>query len=472
MRCALLLMAGLSVSVPGAIAEPIVVQQTAPAPRTVGRIPDAATAARLASEGHRLSAQQVKALEVRLENTPDDLPARARLLGYYFATAIKVAGPEATRAARRRHILWVIEHHPENDIATLSEFTIDRAGHALADAEGYGQARTLWLDQIRQRKDDVRVLLHAAEFFKLPDKALALTLLKQAVQLAPRDGNIASRLGYAYAISALGITMINNNGLPMSANPSEAAGEAAKTAISDLRASSNPVVVTVAGSVLSQYGAIVGVLTKGAINQDALAEELLVRATALSPNDPSLPRSLSQFYALRMLGARSPEERTALARKALAQAEMVVDRTTSDREAHADALNAASKAAMEAAAIDKARRFATDLLKLVTDRRDNMYGQYFHDGHVVLGRVSLNDGDVEQAKTHLLQAGGTPGGGTLTSFGPNMSLAKELADRGERGTVIAYLELCRSFWQGPQLNQWIQTLKNGKVPNFGANLTY
>jgi hypothetical protein len=53
-----------------------------------------------------------------------------------------------------------------------------------------------------------------------------------------------------------------------------------------------------------------------------------------------------------------------------------------------------------------------------------------------------------------------------------MSLAKELADRGERGTVIAYLELCRSFWQGPQLNQWIQTLRNGKVPSFGANLTY
>ena len=53
-----------------------------------------------------------------------------------------------------------------------------------------------------------------------------------------------------------------------------------------------------------------------------------------------------------------------------------------------------------------------------------------------------------------------------------MSLAKELADRGERSTVMAYLELCRRFWQSPQLNQWIQTLKNGQVPNFGANLTY
>ena len=472
MRCTLFFIAALSVSVPSAIAGPIEDQQTPPASRSVDRIPDTATAARLAREGQRLSAEQAKALEVRLETTPDDLPARARLLGYYFATAIKVGGPEATRAARRRHILWMIAHHPENDLTALPECTIDRAGHALADADGYGQARTLWLDQVRQRNDDVRVLLHAAAFFRLSDKALALTLLKQAVRLAPSDNDIASRLGYTYAISVLGITMINNNGLPMAANPADAAGEAAQTAINDLRVSSNPVVVAVAGSVLSQYGAIVGALTKGAINQDALAEELLVRATTLSPNDPALSRALSQFYALRMMSARSPEERVALARKSLAQAEMVVERTTSDREAHAEALNAASKAAMEAAAIDKARRFATDLLKLVADRRDNMYGQYFHDVHVVLGRVSLKDGNVEQAKTHLLEAGGTTGGGTLTSFGPNMSLAKELADRGERSTVMAYLELCRRFWQGPQLNQWIQTLKSGQVPNFGANLTY
>ena len=108
MRSVLWLLAGLSVSVPSAVAEPIVVQQTAPRPSTVGQISDAVTAARLAREGQRLSAEQVKALEVRLEITPDDLPARARLLGYYFATAIKVAGPEATRAARRRHILCQI----------------------------------------------------------------------------------------------------------------------------------------------------------------------------------------------------------------------------------------------------------------------------------------------------------------------------------------------------------------------------
>ena len=371
----------------------------------------------------------------------------------------------------------MIEHHPENDITMLSEFTIDPTGHPLADADGHEQAKKLWLDQIDQREDNGRVLMHAARFFRLSDKALALTCLKQAVQLAPNDRDIASQLGYTYAITALGITMINNNGLPMSADPAEATGRVAETAVNELRASSHPVVIATAGNILSQYGAMIQAVTQGAINQDALAEELLVRASALDTDDPGPALSLTQFYKLKLIslgatGAGSPEERTVLARKVLEQAKLVVDRTTGNRDRHVFALITASKAAIDAGAFDDARRFATDLLEQVPDPPDIRDGQAFHDGHVVLGRVALKDGDVGQAKAHLLQAGRTPGGGSLTSFGPNMSLAKELAERGERDTVITYLELCRSFWSRPPLAQWIQTLKDGKVPNFGANLVY
>ncbi len=39
------------------------------------------------------------------------------------------------------------------------------------------RAKKLWLDQIDHRQDDVRVLVHAARFFLLSDKALALTLI-------------------------------------------------------------------------------------------------------------------------------------------------------------------------------------------------------------------------------------------------------------------------------------------------------
>ena len=388
-----------------------------------------------------------------------------------------VAGPEESRPARRRHILWIIEHHPEHDVTMLSEFTIDPDGHRLADADGYEQAKELWLDQVDQHDDDARVLMHAARFFGLSDKALGLTYLKQAVELEPDDREIAAWLGSAYAVTALGITMINNNGLPMSADPAEAADPVAETAIDELRTSSNPVVIAQAGKLLSQYGAMVRATTEGAINRDALAEELLLRAAELYPNDPDPASSLGQFYkgkllSLRATGTGSSEERAELARKSLEQAETVVDRTTGDRGSHVRALRTASKAAVDAEAFDQAQRFATELLMQIADPPDVRDGPSFHDGHVVLGLVVLEDGDVEQAKVHLLQAGRTPGGGTLTSFGPNMLLADELAERGERDTVVAYLEMCRSFWPNPRLEQWIQTLNDGEVPDFGANLVY
>ena len=438
-------------------------------------IPETTSAARLAREGRGLSAIRVSDLEDRLKNTPHDLPARARLLGYYFSTADDAIGSEATRQARRHHILWLIEHHPENDIANLSVFTIDRTGHKLADANGYEQAKKLWREQIDQRKDDIQVLAHAAKFFQLSDKAFAITCLKHAAQLEPDNHTITAQIGYTYAITVLGITMLTPNGLPTAVDPAEATGELATSVVNELRSSADPDLIGAAGSTLSMYGMMLRSFAKSEINRDALAEELLVRASTLDPDNSRTQKTLSDFYTFRAkLAMREgrPEERAALEKKALEQAKRVVERTKDDRQSHLYALRDASKAAFAAGTLDEAQRFATDLLKQIADPPDRSEGQHFHDGHVVLGRVALKDGEVEQAKAHLLQAGRTPGGGTLTSFGPNMSLAKELAEKGEFETAIEYLELCRSFWPKPKLNQWIQTLNDGKVPNFGANLSY
>src|SRR6266545_3147668 len=69
------------------------------------------TAAQLAREGRGLTAAQAADLENRLNTEAEDLAARTRLLGYYFSSSLRIAGADATRAARRRHILWFIEHH-------------------------------------------------------------------------------------------------------------------------------------------------------------------------------------------------------------------------------------------------------------------------------------------------------------------------------------------------------------------------
>jgi len=429
-------------------------------------------ASQLAREGRTLSVAQVNDLETRLTTNPEDLAARTRLLGYYFASAQRAMGADATRAARRRHIIWIIEHHPEADVTTLSEMTIDPAGHPLADPDGYAEAKTRWLAQTDRGKDDARVLLHAARFFRLPDRALALDLLKQAVRLSPTDATAAGELGYVYAITILGVTMINNNGLPMNADPAAATGALARQSIAEVRASSNLAVIRSAGAILAQYGVMVGAISKGAINQDALAEELLTKAEAMNPADFGTVQSLTTLYHLQWIRAQTAADRTKFATQELEQAERAVERSNADPDWYRASLLMAAKAAIEANDVGKARQFATTALAQAGSRNDNTTGQTIHDSHVVLGRVALRTGNVAEAKAQLQQAAHVTGGGTLTSFGPNMSLAKELLERGERDAVVQYLEACEAFWPNRMLSQWIQTITRGGTPNFGANLTY
>jgi len=232
-------------------------------------------------------------------------------------------------------------------------------------------------------------------------------------------------------------------------------------------------VIRSAGSLLAQYGVMAAMASKGAINQDALAEELLEKAEAMNPADFGPAQSLTNFYHLRWIGAHTPEERARFARKELEQADLAVERSKTNPEWHRALLMTAAKAAIEAEAVDKARQMATEALAQAGSRNDNTTGQTIHDSHVVLGRADLRSGKIDEAKTHLLQAGRVTGGGSLTSFGPNMSLAKELLERGERDTVVLYLEECEAFWPNRGiLAQWIQTIKSGGTPNFAANLVY
>jgi hypothetical protein len=86
----------------------------------------------------------------------------------------------------------------------------------------------------------------------------------------------------------------------------------------------------------------------------------------------------------------------------------------------------------------------------------------------------VRNGQIEQAKKYLLEAGKSPGSPQMDSFGPNMSLAKDLLEKGERDTVLQYFDLCRKFWKMDygKLDQWSNEVKAGEIPDFGANLIY
>jgi hypothetical protein len=134
-------------------------------------------------------------------------------------------------------------------------------------------------------------------------------------------------------------------------------------------------------------------------------------------------------------------------------------------------------AASDAADYDRAESKARELLAMAeSDPKDPFYGHAIYYGNLVLGRVALGrDHDVVKAKQALLAAGKSHGSAGLNSFGPNMSLAKELLEAGERDSVLEFFDECRSFWRmgKAKLDAWSADIKGCcRLPHFGANLVY
>jgi tetratricopeptide (TPR) repeat protein len=201
------------------------------------------------------------------------------------------------------------------------------------------------------------------------------------------------------------------------------------------------------------------------------ARELLEEAVALDPGDIETSSKLAQTYDLDRIEGRASEENKGLAEKSLSIRERALAKA--DEQQRFDELGDLAKAAFEAGEMEKAEQYARELLQSAPKfKGDWNYGNALHDGNVILGRIALRSGDVVGAKQHLLAAGETPGSPQLDSFGPSMTLAKELLEKGERETVLTYLQSCEKFWKmgGSDLQNWIATIKGGGTPDFRMNL--
>ncbi len=144
-------------------------------------------------------------------------------------------------------------------------------------------------------------------------------------------------------------------------------------------------------------------------------------------------------------------------------------------------LGRVANAALSAGKVERARELAQEALDSVPKLGggnvvfENGYpvsrdGDAVFYGHLVLGRIALLNDDVETAKKELLLAGTAFGSPMLDSFGPNMSLARELLLRSERDTVLKFLAECRRFWKmgGETLDWWTAEISSGEMPTFGV----
>ncbi|MBI4893596.1 MAG: TonB family protein [Acidobacteria bacterium] len=129
--------------------------------------------------GARMSATEAGELEARLNRNPEDLDARARLLGYYYSNAL--AAPWLA------HLLWAIDHHPEAAIHDTYPSWVASSRGLIADDATFSRVQDLWRRKAAENPANAEVLLHAGQFFERIDRAQAKRLYFAARAAAPED---------------------------------------------------------------------------------------------------------------------------------------------------------------------------------------------------------------------------------------------------------------------------------------------
>ena len=319
-------------------------------------------ARRLTMSGRTLTAEEAESLEKQLEQNPEDIALRTKLLGYYFRTQYRNL---SAREARQKHLLWLVVNLPESEVLGIPEGTLN----AILERDAYSQAKKAWLDHIQRKPAELKLLENSANFFKLHDRDLAIKSLQ--------------------------------------------------------------------------------------------------KARALDMDNPQWPKELGHIYSLGMI-RKSSNDKTLAAEKALEQFEIAYK--LSPERGQNVLLKDLAKMALAAQRMQKAKKYAEQMLKQNPPGWN--YGNNIHHGNIILGRIAIKRDDLEEAKKRLINAGSTPGSPQLNSFGPSMALAKELLEKGEKDVVLKYFELCSKFWKRrkDRLDEWSVAVKDGRMPNFGANL--
>ena len=198
------------------------------------------------------------------------------------------------------------------------------------------------------------------------------------------------------------------------------------------------------------------------LSEPLLAGELLRRCQSLEAGDAKWSRSLGHLYASPAWG----EQSGGLADwqfRALAELERSLAQVREESSRFA-ALVGLPRIALQAGDLEKARRYAEELLAAGPAQKDAASrGLAHYEGSIVLGWVALLLGHAATAKAWLIWAVTPAGRETRFIFGPrgpDLSLAKALLDRGERQ---AFLDFCAD---GDILNRRVEACWTGGLPRF------
>ena len=374
------------------------------------------------------NAPEIERVQKRIAENPNGVPPRRDLLNLLLNRNVDLAA-DKVRELRRQNILWLIEHHPEEaNIFEQPQSLLPVRGR-LADPAGSAEAAGLWKELAKKPGANPTVIANAAIYLSAIDLPSAFALLENA----PDDPSIARARGYVDGAAMLGISGIGQF-VAFSSSSAIRNSPEAKAARLEIERSANPYLIGKAGTLLARAQIEDSFnVTFGDDDVFTLGERWLRRAIELAPPGDEWKQPLGQVLQTRAGRTIDPKEKVRLLTEA---GSLMPD------PAKPGILSVLVAAEFDAGDDSAAERDARRLLEIAAKN-----AVAYNSAQTILGRVAAAKGDINEAKTRLALSVTMPDTLKTAVFEPNMTLAQDVYDAGDRAAVLEFLEASRAVWK-------------------------
>ncbi|MDP3506490.1 MAG: hypothetical protein Q8T09_00740 [Candidatus Melainabacteria bacterium] len=147
--------------------------------------------------GTKLNKQAADELEQKLSIDPRDELSRLKLMGYYPGRAI---WHRKDREKAMGHELWFVQNNPSHPELRFPHCSVV----AGADQDLYEILKSAWMEHVTEDCKDITILSHAAAFFTMRHKELAIQLIERAREIEPSNNKLLRDLAGIYSLGLSG----------------------------------------------------------------------------------------------------------------------------------------------------------------------------------------------------------------------------------------------------------------------------
>ena len=412
--------------------------------------------------GTPTSIEEAAALERQLTRNPEDSVTREMLLSFYQWTGKNTQPWNDNVAARRRHALWLVEHHPEHSLVMRAPVTKE------TDPEGYAQLRKRWLAVTAPSKVHPRVLINAAWFFALPEGHPSRPAGQQEISVA--EGLLLRALAQPEERRAVDFYSAGGGGGYRSMALSRLVSLYVSALAPRPGQAEDPTLAAWAKQRLDGSGDAEVLLTAGEQlyfrrETRELARSYLERVSRMqvdyypqrareliAQNDArydaafpfgTAPNSEWRAIVEKSTGALKLRQLAAIAAREYQMAEYYDWRTKQPAGGANASPDAEQDKRMAADGFANAKKYAREAIDLASSLKGTGVGEAAFNAHIAYGLAVLREGDRKGAVEHLQAAAMLPapnGGIGRWASGQEYRLVFYLLKNGERQTIVDYFE--------------------------------